>query len=126
MVIGLYSDSGSAAGAAAFDPKLLVAGSGEVAGAARYQPLIDSARLSGQQASGIIYLTSRREDSVNATAIPLKSDAGAVLAVLIVAISRGGLIEAQQHIRAIAYGVAAGGILLAILASLWIRSEERR
>jgi signal transduction histidine kinase len=126
MVIGLYSDSGSAAGATAFDPKLLVAGSGEVAGAARYQPLIDSARLSGQQASGIIYLTSRREDSVNATAIPLKSDAGAVLAVLTVAISRGGMIEAQQHIRAIAYGVAAGGILLAILASLWIAARVSR
>ena len=126
MVIGLYSDSGSAAGATAFDPKLLVAASGEVAGAARYQPLIDSARLSGQQASGIIYLTSRREDSVNATAIPLKSDAGAVLAVLTVAISRGGMIEAQQHIRAIAYGVAAGGILLAILASLWIAARVSR
>ena len=126
MVIGLYSDSGSAAGATAFDPKLLVAGSGEVAGAARYQPLIDSARLSAQQASGIIYLTSRREDSVNATAIPLKSDAGTVLAVLTVAISRGGMIEAQQHIRAIAYGVAAGGILLAILASLWIAARVSR
>ncbi len=37
-----------------------------------------------------------------------------MLAVLLVAISRGGMVEAQQHIRAIAYGVASGGILLAI------------
>src|SRR5208337_253579 len=65
----------------------------------------------------------QREDSVNATAIPLKNDAGNVLAVLTVAISRGGMIEAQQHIRAIAYGVAAGGILLSILASLWIAAR---
>ena len=92
----------------------------------RYQSLIDSARASGQQTSGIIYLTSRREDSVNATAIPLKNDAGAVLAVLTVAISRGGMIEAQQQIRGIAYGVAAGGILLAILASLWIAARVSR
>ncbi len=35
-----------------------------------------------------------------------------MLAVLTVAISRSGMVEAQQHIRAIAYGVAAGGILL--------------
>src|SRR5208337_3439089 len=68
----------------------------------------------------------QREDSVSATAIPLKSDTGAVLAVLTVAISRGGMVEAQQHIRAIAYGVAAGGILLAILASLWIAARVTR
>jgi len=45
---------------------------------------------------------------------PLKDESGVVLAVLTVSISRGGMVEAQQHIRAIAYGVAAGGILLAI------------
>ncbi|MGD0829982.1 MAG: ATP-binding protein [Terracidiphilus sp.] len=67
-----------------------------------------------------------RQDSVNATAIPLKNDQGIVLAVLLVAISRSGMIEAQQHIRAIAYGVAAGGILLAILASLWIAARVSR
>jgi signal transduction histidine kinase len=129
MMIGLYSDAGSATAATAlnaFDPKLLVAAAGEVNGAARYQPLIDSARISGQQTSGIIYLTSRREDSVNATAIPLKSDAGTVLAVLTVAISRSGMIEAQQQVRGIAYGVAAGGILLAILVSLWIAARVSR
>ena len=43
-----------------------------------------------------------------------------------VAISRGGMVEAQQHIRAIAYGVAAGGILLAIVFSLWIAARVSR
>ena len=131
MVIGLYSDAAPPAGAlvqapAAFDARLLVTASGEVPGAARYESLIDTARLSGQQTSGALYLTNRREDSVNATAIPLKNDDGVVLAVLTVAISRGGMIEAQQHIRAIAYGVASAGILLAILASLWIAARVSR
>jgi signal transduction histidine kinase len=129
MQIGLYSDSAPAAAAttpAAFDPNLLIAPTGEVTGAAHYQSLIDSARTYGQQTSGILYLDGQRKDSVNATAIPLKDDAGNVLAVLTVAISRGGMIEAQQHIRAIAYGVAAGGILLAILASLWIAARVSR
>ena len=63
---------------------------------------------------------------MSATAIPLKSDNGDVLAVLTVAISRAGMVEAQQHIRAIAYGVAAGGILLAILCSLWIAARVSR
>ncbi len=51
---------------------------------------------------------------------PLKSETGQVLAVLVVAASRREMVQAQQHIRAIAYGVAATGILLAIAISVWI------
>jgi two-component system, NtrC family, nitrogen regulation sensor histidine kinase NtrY len=36
------------------------------------------------------------------------------------------MVQAQQHIRAIAYGVAAGGILLAIVFSLWIAARVSR
>jgi two-component system, NtrC family, nitrogen regulation sensor histidine kinase NtrY len=136
MTVGLYSDSGanaeknpdavtdsSAPLLAAFDPKRLVGTSGDVPGADRYKMLIDTARKSGQQTTAILYLSGRREDSVNATAIPLKNQTGNMLAVLTVAISREGMVEAQQHIRAIAYGVAAAGILLAIIFSLWIAAR---
>jgi signal transduction histidine kinase len=109
-----------------FDPTRLLGSAGQVPHADRYEPLIDSAFRTGQQTNSILYLTNRREDSVNATAIPLKSDTGDVLAVLTVAISRGSMVQAQQHIRAIAYGVAAGGILVAIVASLWIASRVSR
>ena len=137
MQVGLYSDAGIAASAgadgnsssgtpAAFDARRLVGANGDLPGAVHYQTLIDLALKSGQQQSGILYLTARREDSVSATAIPLKSEAGSVLAVLTVAISRGGMVEAQQHIRTIAYGVASGGILLAILLSLWIAARVSR
>jgi two-component system nitrogen regulation sensor histidine kinase NtrY len=134
MTVGLYSDAGvstnsnpdsKGAGqpAGAFDSKRLVGANGDVPGAARYQPLIDAATKSGQQTSALLYLTNRREESVNATAIPLKNESGNVLAVLTVAISRGGMVEAEQHIRAIAYGVAAAGILLAVAFSLWIAAR---
>ena len=131
MTISLYSEhtsnvSGVSRSSPAFDAARLLTATGPAPNASRYQALIDSARNSGQQTSAILYLTSRREDSINATAIPLKSDTGAVLAVLTVAISRSGMVQAQQHIRAIAYGVAAGGILLAILASLWIAARVSR
>ena len=109
-----------------FDPQRLIGASGETPNAAAYGPLINSAVNSGQQVSSIIFPTRRREDSLNATATPLKSHNGAVLAVLVVALSRGGMVEAQQHIRAIAYGVAAGGILLAIAFSLWIAARVSR
>jgi nitrogen fixation/metabolism regulation signal transduction histidine kinase len=48
------------------------------------------------------------------------------MAVLVVAIARSGMVEAQQQIRTIAYGVAAGGILLAIAFSLWIAARVSR
>jgi two-component system, NtrC family, nitrogen regulation sensor histidine kinase NtrY len=125
MTVGLYTDA-TAGAAPPFESKQLAGASGDVPGAARYQPLIDSARKSGQEASSILYVTPRREDSVNATAIPLKNEAGNVLAVLTVAISRNGLVEAQRHIRSIAYVVAGGGILLAIVFSLWITARVSR
>jgi signal transduction histidine kinase len=111
---------------ALFDPNRLVGVDGAVPGAAHYESLIRRAINSGQQSSGILYLTPRREDSVSATAIPLKSNNGRVLGVLTVAISRNSLVEEQQQIRAIAYGVASGGILLAIIFSLWIAARVSR
>ena len=60
------------------------------------------------------------------TAIPLKAEDGNVMAVLIIANSRRGMVEVQQHIKAIAYGVAGVGILFAIAASLWIAARVSR
>jgi signal transduction histidine kinase len=135
MQIALYRDADQAPSTeqphlgpdfSIFDPKRLISAAREVPHADRYETLVRSAVHSGQQVSGVLYLTERREDSVNATAIPLKDEAGDVLAVLIVSISRSGMVEAQQHIRAIAYGVAAGGILFAIVCSLWIAARVSR
>jgi signal transduction histidine kinase len=137
MQVFLYSDSGVSAtanasvsagfdGHSAFDAGRIVSATGSVTDASRFQPLIDAARKSGQQTSSILYLTKRREDSVNATAIPLKDNAGNVLAVLTVAISRAEMVEAQQHIRNIAYGVAAAGILMSITFSLWTAARVSR
>lgn len=136
MQIYLYSDAAPDPGAAqanatampmpVFDAKRLIGASGEVADAVRYQPLIDAARKTGENASGILYLTNRREDSVNATAIPLKELSGRVAAILLIAISRAEMVDAQQRIRAIAYGVAAAGILLAIAFSLWTAARVSR
>jgi two-component system, NtrC family, nitrogen regulation sensor histidine kinase NtrY len=134
MTVGLYRASPASSGAEAdgaatpgsFDPARLLGANGPLDGAAHYAGLIESALKSGAQANGIVDLTGRREDSLNATAIPLRGASGEVLAVLVVALSRAGMVEAQQHIRQIAYGVAAGGILLAIAFSLWIAARFSR
>jgi two-component system nitrogen regulation sensor histidine kinase NtrY len=136
MEVALYNNGGTAAAGEpggsgygklkGFDPDRLVSAGGQVPGAAKYGSLIEQARQSGQQVSSILYLTPRRDESVNATAIPLKNSAGEVMAVLTVALSRSGLVAEQQQIREIAYGVASGGILLAIIFSLWIAARVSR
>ncbi len=136
MQVFLYSDSGTAAtpastlanssAPAAFDPKHLVGANGEVPAAAKYRALITSAMSTGQQSGAIVSLSGRREDSIGATSIPLKNEAGKVLAVLTVALSRTEMVKAQQHIRAIAYSVATAGILLSIVMSLWIAARVSR
>jgi signal transduction histidine kinase len=132
MQIALYtpvattSDANTATPAATFDPASLVTVSGPLPYGTRYRSIVQLALTSGQQVGSVLYLTNRREDSVNATAIPLRNESGNVLAVLIVAVSRAGMVQAQQHIRATAYGIAAGGILLAIVFSLWIAARVSR
>ena len=142
MTVGLYTDAGQATkadttapGTAAtpppvpFDPTRLAGAAGPIAGAANYQNLIDAARSSGLQTSGIVNPNGPqgpREASLSATAIPLKNQAGQVMAVLVVSLSRSGMVDAQQHIRRIAYGVAAAGILLSIAFSLWIAARVSR
>jgi two-component system, NtrC family, nitrogen regulation sensor histidine kinase NtrY len=93
------------------------------AGAEQFGPLVDRARSTGKNVPGIVYLTRRREDSVNATAIPLKGTDGTVLAVLVIANSRRGMVDVQRHITAIAASVAGIGILFAVAASLWIAAR---
>lgn len=107
--------------------------SGNFSGAAQssgtahaYRDLIDRARTSGKETANVVYPTPHPEDSVNATAIPLKGAEGHVLAVLVVANSRRGMVEVQKHIRSIAYGGAGIGILFAIAASLWIAARVSR
>lgn len=109
-----------------FSPQQLVSSTANVEAGARYSSIIEQAISSGQERQSLIYLTDRREDSMDATAMPLKAPDGTVLAVLVVANSRRALVELQQHIRAIGYGVAGVGILLAIAASLWITSRISR
>ena len=131
MQVGLYTDAeagryGKERNGSAFNPERLVSTSGDLPGAVKFEPLVEQARNTREPANGIVYVTSQREDSVSATAIPLKSPAGSVPAVLVVAISRSALIREQQQIRAIAYGVASAGILLAIVLSLWIAARVSR
>jgi signal transduction histidine kinase len=115
----LYRNSTSS-----FDASNLIVAGGAISDAVRYRDVIDQARAGGSQSNA--RTVAGNGESLNLTAIPLKSTSGTVIAVLLVANSRRELVEAQQHIRATAYGVAGVGILFAILISLWIAARVSR
>ena len=109
-----------------FDAHNFAGAAQDVETADHYRALVDDARTNASDAEGVVYLTKRREDSMSVTAIPLKGMQGDVLAVLVVANSRRGMVEVQQHIRDITYGIAGLGIIFAVLASLWIAARISR
>jgi signal transduction histidine kinase len=109
-----------------FDVHNFAGSADDVKSAGHYQTLVDDARTNGRSVEGVVYLTKQREDSMSATAIPLKAPDDNVLAVLLIANSRRSMVEVQAHIRDIAYGIAGLGIIFAVLASLWIAARISR
>jgi signal transduction histidine kinase len=91
-----------------------------------FSNIIAAAILSGGEVRQLVTLSSQRYDHADVQAVPLKDQSGAISALLLVGVSRRPTLELMQHIRAIAYAVAGGGILLAILASLWVSSVFSR
>ena len=109
-----------------FDVRNFAGSADDLKSAGHYQTLVDDARTNGRSVEGVVYLTKQREDSMSATAIPLKAPDDNVLAVLLIANSRRNMVEVQAHIRDIAYGIAGLGIIFAVLASLWIAARISR
>ncbi len=109
-----------------FDANNFAGQADDLKSAGHYQALVEDARTNGRDAEGVVYPTTRREDSMSVTAIPLKDPQGNVLAVLTIANSRRDMVTVQAHIRDIAYGIAGLGIIFAVLASLWIAARISR
>lgn len=89
-------------------------------------PLLTVAIVSGSEHSAIVQLSPEKFDRATVQAIPLKDESGAVAAVLLAGTSRRPLLELQRNIRTTALAVAAVGILLGILISVWIAARFSR
>jgi two-component system nitrogen regulation sensor histidine kinase NtrY len=89
----------------------------------KLQPLIQQVQQKGEEAGDIIRWSSDPADSETFQAIPLKSDAGALLGVLLVGSSRRGLVELQHQIQTVALVVGGLGILFAIVVSSWVAAR---
>jgi len=113
----------------------LVVDAAETAGATvrpaqELEPLVDAARQSKEETSGLVHWSGDKAEDEVFHAIPLLG-AGAgkdrpLLAILLIGNSRRSYVELMRHIRSAALMVGGGGILLAILLSSWAAARVTR
>lgn len=103
------------------------AGTGEPAqGLDRYRALVSRALATGRNARALVDLSAHREDSVSATAIPLKGAGDRVFAVVLLADSLRSMVQLQNRIAYVGWIVAGLGLLFAVAASFWIAARISR
>jgi two-component system, NtrC family, nitrogen regulation sensor histidine kinase NtrY len=88
-------------------------------------PLIKAAQA-GHEISGAVRLSSDKFDIATVQSILLRDDQARPAVVLLIGTSRRPLLELQQQIRTAAFGIAGIGILLAVIASLWLAARFTR
>jgi len=93
---------------------------------ANFADIIPKALASGNDIRGMVRISNERFDHADVLATPMKDQNNTTSAVLLVGSSRRPMLELIQHIRAIAFGITGVGILLAIVASLWVAGKFSR
>jgi nitrogen fixation/metabolism regulation signal transduction histidine kinase len=121
---------------AKWNPKSLLDLNGPAAGADKIAPLVAQVRNTLQESQSVIHWTSDSADAEVFHAIPLTgpgtnalNQSGGkpqLLGVLLVGSSRRPLIEVQRRVVSTAMLVGGGGILVAVLASLWFAARVTR
>jgi signal transduction histidine kinase len=117
----LYTNAGGA-----YSPGLLVDAAGPVSQAGKLEPLVRRVQESGGEQSEIVDWSGNAADSENVDAIPLKSEQGDLLCILLVGNSRRALVTVAGRIRSTALLVAGLALLLAIAVSNWIAARVTR
>ena len=111
---------------AKWNPQSLFDLNGPASGAARLAPLIEKVRSTGQEAQSVIDWSLDAADTEVFHAIPLAGQNQPAIGVLLVGSSRRPLIELQRRILSTAMFVGGGGLLVAVLASLWFAARVTR
>ena len=109
-----------------WNPQSLFDLNGPAAGADRLAPLIEKVRSTGQEAQSVIHWTPDAADAEVFHGIPLAGQNQQAIGVLLVGTSRRPLIELQRRILSTAMFVGGGGLLVAVLASLWFAARVTR
>jgi two-component system, NtrC family, nitrogen regulation sensor histidine kinase NtrY len=84
------------------------------------------AAQSGNEISGAVRLSADNLDTATVQSVLLRDDQNHPALVLLIGTSRRPLLELQQQIRTAAFAIAGVGILLAVIASLWLAARFTR
>ena len=117
----LYTSAGGP-----YSPASVVDAAGRIAQAGKLQPLVERVQATGAEQSAVVIWSSDRADSENVDAIPLKTEQGELLGMLLVGNSRRALVTVEGRIRALALLVAILALVLAIMVSGWMAARVTR
>jgi signal transduction histidine kinase len=106
-----------------WNSKSLLDLNGPASGADKIASLVEDVRRSGQETRSIIHWTTDSADAESFNAMPLNGPNQQLMGVLLVGSSRRPLAELQRKVISAALLVGGGGILVAILASLWFAAR---
>lgn len=117
----LYTSAGGP-----YSPASVVDAARRIAQAGKLQPLVERVQATGAEQSAVVIWSSDRADSENVDAIPLKTEQGELLGMLLVGNSRRALVTVEGRIRALALLVAILALVLAIMVSGWMAARVTR
>ncbi|MGE5206317.1 MAG: ATP-binding protein [Chlamydiota bacterium] len=117
----LYTSTGGA-----YSPESLLDAAGQAPQAEKLQPLVGQVQATGSEQSAVVNWSSDPADSENVDAIPLKSEQGDLLGMLLVGNSRRALVTVEARIRSTALLVAGLALVLAIVVSSWLAARVTR
>ncbi|HKT69896.1 MAG TPA: ATP-binding protein [Terriglobales bacterium] len=114
------------AAAGANSPGELVDAAGPVQQAEKLQALIGQVQATGAEHSAVVSWSAESAESENVDAIPLKTEQGELLGMLLVGNSRRALVSVEARIRSASLLVAVLALVVAILVSSWMAARVTR
>jgi two-component system nitrogen regulation sensor histidine kinase NtrY len=113
-------------GSGAYSPEALLDAAGPVGHGEKLQPLVSKVQATGTEQSAVVNWSMDPADSENVDVLPLKTEQGEVLGMLLVGNSRRALVTVESRIRSTALLVAGLALVLAILVSSWLAARVTR
>ena len=107
-------------------PQALIGAAGPAADPARLATLIDRVRRQNRDVVETVRWSSDEASAETFHALPLRGAGGEWLGALLVGSSRRELVEMERFLRWTGLLVAAGGVLLGVLASWWATARVTR
>ncbi len=108
------------------EPQTLLGASGPIVQMAALTPLLNAVRQQRREVTGTVQWSPDAASAETFHAIPLIGPENEMMGAFLVGSSRAEQVGMERFLRWVQILVAAGGILLAVLASLWITARITR